>query len=293
MKNFGFDYETLSAINPRIIYMSISAFGNEGPAHDEPGFDPILQARSGAMAAQGGHNGHPVYLTSSVCDYGAAMLAAWGCVLALRARERTGRGQLVETSLLQSSMALQAGEFVFYDGRPDMENGTPEYRGHGAISRCYRCADARSVHLSIADANQWEGLRRVTSAKAISFTEALNEPPDGTLAAALAEFFAKLECQEAVRILGNNGVPAVAVNRLKHLFDDPQVAANELLVEVRHPQWGSVIQTGLLAKFSGTIPPAPRAAPLLGEHTEAILSSLDYSADRIADLKNRKIIKTP
>ena len=114
MRKFGFDYESLAARNPRIIYMSVNAFGNRGPDHNQPGFDPLLQARSGVMAAQGGHHGHPVYLTCAICDYGAAMLSAFGCVLALRARELTGRGQFCETSLLQSAMAFQAGEFAFY-----------------------------------------------------------------------------------------------------------------------------------------------------------------------------------
>jgi crotonobetainyl-CoA:carnitine CoA-transferase CaiB-like acyl-CoA transferase len=96
-----------------------------------------LQARFGVMAAQGGPHGHPVYLTCAICDYGAAMLSAFGCVLALNARKRTGRGQFCETSLLQAAIAFQAGEFMFYNGRPDMAYGAAEYRGRSALSRCY------------------------------------------------------------------------------------------------------------------------------------------------------------
>ncbi|MGO9606818.1 MAG: CaiB/BaiF CoA transferase family protein [Candidatus Binataceae bacterium] len=125
MRRFGFDYETLAALNPRIIYMSVNAFGNHGPEHNQPGFDPLLQSRSGVMAAQGGPHGHPVYLTCAICDYGAAMISALGCVTALRARELTGRGQFCETSLLQAAMALQAGEFIFYRGRPTSRTATP------------------------------------------------------------------------------------------------------------------------------------------------------------------------
>ena len=158
MRKFGFDYAALAARNPRIIYMSVNAFGNRGPEHNQPGFDPLLQARSGVMAAQGGHHGHPVYLTCAICDYGAAMLSALGCVLALRARELTGRGQFCETSLLQSAMAFQAGEFAFYAGRPDMENGSPENRGRSAISRAYSCRDGEWLFISLSNETQWKAL---------------------------------------------------------------------------------------------------------------------------------------
>src|SRR5260370_2721840 len=124
MRKFGFDYESLAARNPRIIYMSINAFGNRGPDYNQPGFDPLLQARSGVMAAQGGHHGHPVCLTSAICAHGAALLSAFGCVLALRARELCGRGQFCETSLLQSAIAFQAGAVIFFTRRPDLDVST-------------------------------------------------------------------------------------------------------------------------------------------------------------------------
>ncbi|HVN27908.1 MAG TPA: CoA transferase, partial [Candidatus Binataceae bacterium] len=108
MKRFGLDYDTLAKANPGLIYMSVNAFGNVGPDHNQPGFDPLLQARSGVMAAQGGAHNHPVYLTCAICDYGAAMLSAFGCILALRARQKSGLGQFCSTTLLQASMAFQA-----------------------------------------------------------------------------------------------------------------------------------------------------------------------------------------
>ena len=165
MRRFGLDYATLAALNPRIIYMSVTGFGNRGPEHDQPAFDPLLQARSGVMAAQGGHHGHPVYLTCAICDYGAAMLSALGCVLALRARQITGRGQMCEASLLQAAMAFQAGEFIFYDGRPDMENGDAEYRGRSALSRCYRCRDGRWIRIAIAEPRHWDAMSALRGAR--------------------------------------------------------------------------------------------------------------------------------
>jgi len=293
MKRYGFDYNTLAARNPRLIYMSVNAFGNHGPDYDQPGFDPLLQARSGVMAAQGGPHGHPVYLTCAICDYGAAMLSAFGCVLALAARQRTGRGDLCETSLLQAAMAFQAGEFIFYDGRPDMENGFTEYRGPSALNRCYQCLDGRWLYIAVRESAQWATFCRM-SGITVPFAEALGEPSEGRLAAALAGHFASVGRDQALAALRRAGVAAVPVHRFGDLFSEPQVIANELLIDLHHSQWGSLTQSGILAHFSATPASVDRAAPLLGEHTEEILEHyLGYPAARIAELRAQRIIRTP
>ncbi len=293
MRRFGLDYQSLSAINPRLIYMSVNGFGNRGPEHNQPGFDPLLQARSGLMAAEGGHGHPPLYLTCAICDYGAAMLSAFGCVLALRARERLGHGQLCETSLLQSAMAFQAGEFIFYDGRPDMENGRPESRGRSALCRAYQCRDGAWMFVHAAEPAQWEAMRRVCKlAHDTPYAAAAREPEDSPLAQAIAAAFAGVDRAQALASLSAAGVPALSTHRTADLFNDPQVSANELLAELHHSQWGGVVQTGTLAKFSAMPGRVERAAPLLGEHTDELLARhLGYDRDRIADLRRRGIVK--
>jgi crotonobetainyl-CoA:carnitine CoA-transferase CaiB-like acyl-CoA transferase len=293
MRRFGFDYESLAARNPRIIYMSVNAFGNRGPEHNQPGFDPLLQARSGVMAAQGGHHGHPVYLTCAICDYGAAMLSAFGCVLALRARELTGRGQFCETSLLQSAMAFQAGEFIFYPGRPDMEDSTTENRGRSALSRAYKCRDSQWLFISLDSEPHWNALCAIFPAvPSRAWPAAKAESNEGALATALADQFAQLDRGEALAALSKSGVPATRVNHFRDLFDDPQVLANDLIAELTHSDWGKVRQTGMLMKFSKTPGAIERSGPRLGEHTDEILRDyLGYSSDKIVALRAAGIIK--
>jgi crotonobetainyl-CoA:carnitine CoA-transferase CaiB-like acyl-CoA transferase len=293
MRRFGTDYESLAAINPRLIFMSVNAFGNRGPDHDQPGFDPLLQARSGLMEAEGGRDYPPLYLTCAICDYGAAMLSAFGCVLALRARGRLGRGQFCETSLLQSAMAFQAGEFIFYDGRPDLENSHPEARGRSALCRAYQCRDGAWIFVHAAQPSEWQALRAVLRVEtATQYEVATREPDDGALASALAERFADMNRSQALEALSKSGVPAISVNRYADLFGDEQIRANDLLVDLHHSQWGAVVQTGALAKFSGTPGRIERAAPLLGEHTDEILSRhLGFDSRRIAELRRQGVVK--
>jgi crotonobetainyl-CoA:carnitine CoA-transferase CaiB-like acyl-CoA transferase len=293
MKRFGLDYDTLAKANPGLIYMSVNAFGNRGPEHNQPGFDPLLQARSGVMAAQGGPHHHPVYLTCAICDYGAAMLSAFGCILALRARQKTGLGQFCSTTLLQAAMAFQAGEFIFYNGRPDMENGAPERRGSSALSRAYQGSDGEWLYVDIDMAAQWRALGELfASAPKLDYAAAAREPENGALAAKIAEEFQNLNRDDALARLARAQIPATAVNHFRDLFSDPQIAANELLAELSHSQWGKVRQTGMLMKFSATPGRIERAAPLHGEHGEEILREfLAYDGATVASLRSRGIIK--
>ncbi len=283
-RRLGIDYATVSQLNPRLVYGSLTGFGSTGPRGHEPGFDPLLQARSGLMTAQGGQGHDPVFLACAVCDYGAGLLCAYGVMAALFARQRSGRGQLVETSLAQAAMAMQSGEFLFYDGRPDMENGGPDLLGRHPLRRAYRCADG---WIFVSEKN-------VTRARdscsvcgiGISIAAAVSEAVDGPTAMALVEKFATLSRDAVLAELAAAGIAAAPVLSIAEVFQDPQVIANDLICETTVEPWGTFRQTGALVKYAETPVVIRRAAPKLSEHTVEILRDvLGYSPQRINELR--------
>lgn len=293
---YGIDYDTLSKLNARLIYATVTAFGSTGPDHDQPGFDPLLQSRSGLMRAQGGHGHPPFYLTCGVCDYAAALLTAYGVTAALYARDRTGKGQRVETALLNASMAVQSGSFIFYDGRPDLENGGPDLWGTGALYRIYPTAN-NSLSLTISEARHWQALCQALAHlnldRRYTFATARQEKTEGTLAALLVEMFATKTTDEWIAVLDKAGVPCAPILPLPQLFSDDHIAANDLIATHTHQQWGEVRQTGLLAKFSRTPATLPYVAPLLGQHTAEVLQEVTgYGQEKIARLVKVGAIKT-
>jgi len=293
----GIDYERLSAINPRLIYMTVTGFGSSGPDCDRPGLDPLVQAMSGTMTAHSGigYNGdaspkHPLYMTVPIADYGAATLSALGCVLALRARQITGRGQYCETSLIHAVMALQAGEFVFYPGRPNLDNGAPESRGSSALHRAYQCQDGRWIYLA-AGVRSWEALRsRIEDLAAASFDQAREAGPEGDVARAIAQYCRRHPADKLFEDFLAAEIPVSKVPHLSEMFDDPQVVANELVAVVQDPEVGAALQGAPFIKFNGvnvTVTPAPR----LGEHSAQVLSEvLGYDPATIAELRKAGVV---
>ena len=288
-ERLGVDYETLQAINPRLIYSSETAYGRSGPYVTRPGFDPLLQARSGMMAAQGGLlDGHsPVFLTVALCDYGAALLSVFGISAALVARERTGEGQRVETNLTSSAMAMQMAEFVRYQGSPPPLEGGADYRGPTALCRAYEAQDGW-MQLAIRDAAHWvpltQALDRFDLLHTYTPLEAIEETGHGYLATTIATAFLTRTVVEWLDRCDRAGVPAGPVISAQALFSDPHIAANDLIVTHQHPVWGRVEQTGQLVKFGRTPGKIGPVASMLGQHTEEVLIEAGIGRERVRTL---------
>ena len=277
------DHATLSAINPRIITCSVLGYGKEGPLAPDPGFDPLLQALSGMMAAQGG-DGEPVFHTLPVNDEATGLQAAFAVVTALNARERTGRGQHLWTSLANQGVLCQSGELTWFEGRPPAPVGYRDCAGTGALEGLYPCA------------NGWIAIAATRPGGFEALCEALGEPrwreqwPDpgaeprtGGLAEAIAAKLAGVERDEVLAALHGRGVPAVAAVTRDQTTTDPWLHANGFWEEYALAPYGTVAGVRSYAGFSRTPGGFRYPAPQLGEHTEEVLGGLGRSAEREAE----------
>ncbi len=283
----GVGHAALSAINPRLVYCSVTAFGPDGPYADRPGFDPLLQAMAGIMTTQG-FGGPPQYLRIAINDYYCAALAAQAILAALFVRERTGRGQKVETSLLQASLALQSGSVLEYAGRPTGFRETPTYR-------MFQGGDGEWFFLACGNQGFW-----VKLCQAIGRPELADDPRFGSwmarrdhgdaLAPLLEAAFASRPCAEWVKVLLAHDIPCAATQPLADFMRDPAVLQRKMVVEYDHPEVGPLKLMGQPLNFSATPPPDAGPPPLLGAHTDEVLRALGYADGDIADLRRRRVI---
>ncbi|MFQ5380740.1 MAG: CaiB/BaiF CoA transferase family protein, partial [Dehalococcoidia bacterium] len=291
-ERLGIDFESIRRLNPRIISCSVSGYGLEGPLAEDPGFDPLLQALGGLMDAQGGDD-EPVFHQIPVNDTGSGMMAAFGILAALNARERTGLGQEVRTSLASQTVVFQSGELTQYRGRPAPPRGGRDFPGTSALRRFYRCADdwlavaaTKPEHfqsLAVALGHpEWAG-RYVAE-------HALVEAGDGPLATAIAETFEAMERGEAVERLLARGVPCAPAMRPAELFEDPWGMANEHIWNFEHPQFGRMSAVRGFARFSRTPGGWRRRAPLLGEHTVEVFEEWGLGAGRARKLVDAAVM---
>jgi crotonobetainyl-CoA:carnitine CoA-transferase CaiB-like acyl-CoA transferase len=294
LKRLGIDYDTLSAINPRIVCCSVTPFGTSGPMAGWPGFDPLLVARSGLMRAQGGEGEEPVYYQIAVCDFITALMTAYGVIAALHAREHSGRGQLIESSLANNAMAAQVGEFVRYQGRPPDPIGAPNLLGLSALYRIYNCSDGW-LFLAVRTADQATALVQATEGALApdaqhGVASLLQAPPQGEVASALEEFFATRQRQETVQSLTEKGVPCAPCLRIAEVFDDEHLKANDLWWDMEHPVNGPIRQTGRIVKWRGHSMRLERPAPVLGQHSREVLLEFGMEPSRVEDLIKKGVV---
>jgi crotonobetainyl-CoA:carnitine CoA-transferase CaiB-like acyl-CoA transferase len=290
----GIDYETLSRINPRLVYGSISGFGQTGPYAGRPGYDQIAQGMGGLMSITGLPGQGPVRVGIPVADLTAGLYLAQGILVALLERETSGRGQWVHTSLLQAMVTMldfQAARWLI-DGEipPQAGNDHPT----GIPTGVFTTADG---HINIAASGQTMYQRLCT---AIGAPELIDDPRFRTMAdrsrnrkemnAELDRRLVRQPSAEWIEILNEAGVPSGPILNVKEVFENEHVRHLGLAQPVRHPTRGEIRVQGLPATLSRTPGAIRRPAPTHGEHTEEILRELGYAPEEIAALRKDAVV---
>jgi CoA:oxalate CoA-transferase len=295
LERLKIDYDTLKELNHRIICCSISGFGRNGPYRDRPAYDLVIQALSGAMSITGEPDRPPVRSGVAIADQGAGMFAATGILAALHARERTGVGGKVETSLLEAMVAQLAYEsgYYFVSGLVPGPVGS----GHRTLA-LYQTFQTRDGYVAIAAINRFPALCKALSREDLTedprFSGSQIAEHKEELLAILEKEFLKKDTEEWLELLTAADVPCGPMNKLDKALNDPQVLASEMVVSINHTLGGQIQQTGNPIKIS-TTPPEVRpeflSPPTLGEHTNEVLSKLlGYPAEKIDLLRQEKIV---
>jgi crotonobetainyl-CoA:carnitine CoA-transferase CaiB-like acyl-CoA transferase len=291
----GLGYAELAAQNPKLIYASISGYGQTGPSAGLPGYDAVAQAVSGMMSVTGEADGEPVRSGTSLADVGAGMWALIGILAALHARQTSGRGQLIDISLLDGQVAW----LTYVAGKYFATGVTPGRYGSAHESLApYQVFPTADDPLMVAVGS--DGLwRRFTAATGLD--ELTDDPryatnPDrvrhrDTLIPRITKALAARGCAEWTDRLNQAGVPAGPVNTVPAALEQPQVAAREMVVELEHPVAGMLKMLGTPLKLSAQPASIRRPPPVLGQHTDEILAEAGFSADRIAELRAAQVIR--
>jgi crotonobetainyl-CoA:carnitine CoA-transferase CaiB-like acyl-CoA transferase len=282
MERMGFGYEELRRLNPRLIYCAITGFGRTGPYADRGGFDLVAQGMSGLMSITGEGPGRaPVKVGAPVCDITAGLLGCMGVLAALHHRDRTGEGQMVDTSLFEAGVT-----HTYWQSAIALATGVapgPMGSAH-PLSAPYQAFETNDGWITCGAATQPNWLRFLDVLEAPHIRDdprfATNSDRMKHLAAleaVLAVEFRKRSSAEWLELLERAGVPAGPVNDVLQMQADPQTVARQMIVETRHSTLGAVKTVGLPIKFSAT-PGGPRhGAPLYGEHTAEVLREHGFS----------------
>ena len=293
MKKRGLGYEQVKAVNPEIVYCSISGFGPTGPYRDLPGYDTVGQARSGLLSLLT-DPGKPQGMGLSFSDHLTGMYACYGVLGALMHRMLTGEGQHVETSLLRASVS-----FISENAARYFETGHVPRRKHRTTTAGVFAFEDQDglpfvLHMSSPD-KFWNGLFEVVGKAEWSADPRFNNRKGrianyDTLVAELQPIFRQGRRDDWLRRLQEKDVPAAPINTLDEVFTDPQVQTYGFPIEVEHPKMGKMKLVGNAVDMSRTPPRIEQPPPMLGEHTEEILTSLGYDRQTLSTYREKGVI---
>jgi len=289
MESLGFGYDALAKEHPRLIYASISGYGQTGPARQKGGFDLIAQGVSGIMSVTGDPDGPPVKAGVPLTDLGAGLFSVVGILAALEARHRTGLGQRIDTSLVDAGVALSVWEAAEYFAGTGVPVALGSAHRMNAPYQAFRCADG---YITIGGANE-RIFRRLCEVLGHPEWPSMPDFADNAsrvrhredLAARIEAITARQPRTHWLSLFEAHDIPCGPINDYAQVFADAQVRAREMVVEVEHPRLGRVRSLGSPIKMSATPADPARRAPLLGEHTNEILTEMGMSEEEIARLR--------
>ena len=294
MERLGIGYERLSKLKPSLIYCSISGHGGTGPYKDRGGFDLIAQGMSGLMSITGVPDGPPVKVGVPITDISAGIMAANGVLCAYIHAQKTGQGQLVDTSLLEAGIAYTIWESSGYFA--DGEIPGPLGSAH-RVSAPYQALRTSDGYINIGAPTQrtWEQLCRAIGQEELIEDQRFREPGDRKareeeLAALLEEIFSQQSTAYWLETLEKAGMVAGPINNIAQVYDDPQVIAREMKVDLEDPDLGTLHNIGIPVKLSATPGSIRRRAPMLGEHSWEILTESGFAEQEIEDLFDSGVV---
>jgi formyl-CoA transferase len=294
MAALGADYQQLASINPRLIYASISGYGQTGPSRTKGGFDLIAQGVAGIMSITGEPGGPPVKAGVPLTDLGAGLFALVGILAAVESRHRTGVGQHVDTSLVDAGVALSVWEATEYFSGAGVPVPMGSAHRMNAPYQAIRCADG---YITIGAANErlfrrlCEVLGHPEWATAPEFADSAGRVRNRN---ALADRIESVTVQQPrshwLAFFEANDIPCGPINDYAQVFADPQIVAREMVVEIEHPTLGHLRTLGSPIKMSATPPDVSRRAPRLGEHTDEVLAEAGFSESEVEALRRADAI---
>ena len=292
IEKFGLGADALMRENPRLIYLSVSAYGQGGPLRERRGIDPIIQTTAGIPAEQGA-GGAPELVQGSFVDYMTGALALGAVMMALYVRERTGEGQRIDASLLGGATAMQFGRLMWAsDTEPVSE---VEDALNDRIARIYEVSDGH-IYLYMDVDGFWEksceilGLPELLKVDAWRTFRGRHDAREAIIPR-VQEVLLTAPGEEWVRKFEGEGVPCARVRKPTDLYEDPQMKEMGYLAQAEHPEYGVLQIGGVPVKFDKTPSSVRRPPPMLGQHTDEVLAELGFSPDEIAVLRTEDVVR--
>jgi len=295
IEELGLGWERARAINPRLVYCSITAFGTQGPLSDRPGYDPLMQAYGGLMSVNGHAGQPPARVPVSIVDMGTGMWAVIAILGALRERERTGRGVNVTTALFETALAWTTFQMTHYFATGEI----PQPQGSGTAMICpYEAFPTRDAWVMIAAGSDALFVKAATALGAPELPRDARFADNparvahrGELFDALSRITRGLASAEVLARLQSAGVPCAPILTLDRVAAEPQTEASGMLISAKHPRLPDYRTVGLPVRWDGERPGVARVPPLLGEHTAEVLGALGYDEAAVKDLARRHVIQ--